>query len=98
MVLFKYQSSTKKFNHVLVIDHTWRYTFVKILLYFDYNTWNYCTILAFKKKLAKWPFYVHKMVKIHHKKNHWFTSLIIILKVSIFLDKVYNSFKIFQKF
>ncbi len=28
----------KKFNLVLGIEHTWRCTFVKILLYFEYNT------------------------------------------------------------
>jgi len=42
-------------------------------------------------------FYVHKIVKIHHRKKHSFTPLIFILKFSKKLDKVYNDFKDWTK-
>jgi hypothetical protein len=39
------------------------------------------------------PFYVYKIVKIHHQKKHLVTSLIFILMFKKSLNKVYSDFK-----
>ncbi len=93
MLLFKWQSSTQKKNHILVIDHTWRCTFVKILLYFEYNTSNYCIISTFKKTLAKWPFLCSQNGENSPQEKPLSYIINIYFKVFNFLDKVYNNFK-----
>jgi hypothetical protein len=39
------------------------------------------------------PFYVHKIIEIHHTKKHLVTSLIFIFKISKILENAYNGLR-----
>jgi len=91
------RSSTRKFNHVLAIDHV--YGGINFLTYFYILATSFRThsrIITLKKKLVIFlvfkiknhllmlmvPFDACKIVEIHHQKKHPVTSLIFILMFS----------------